>query len=184
MVRGNQRSMRQVSRGNPCDYRAMGQPESRCFLQHLRIFGIGLIRRNAETEMTVCRPHSTSNHYFISISNPYNRLERLCLLRSRQSFYIGTVFYILSILSFPYLDLTIGTLCRWNFICKGTASGLSPSTAALTVPVCSRQPSSNHRFGYSVPSRSLFTGLIVLSPLCILHKNHPDKKPRASRKGK
>lgn len=76
MVRGNQRSMRQVSRGNPCDYRAMGQPESRCFLQHLRIFGIGLIRRNAETEMTVCRPHSTSNHYFITSILLY----RNCLL--------------------------------------------------------------------------------------------------------
>lgn len=159
----------------------MGQPKSRCFLQHLRIFGIGLIRENAETEMTVCRPHSASNHYFISLSNQYNRLERLCLLRSRQSFYIETIFYILPILFFTYL--TIGTLCRWNFICKGTASGLSPSTAALTVPGCSRQPSANHRFGYSVPSRSLFTSLIVLYLLSVLHKNHPDKKPRASRKG-
>ena len=92
---------------------------------------------------------------------------------------------------FPYISTLyiflphIGSSCRRDFICKGTASGQPSSTAALTVPDPSRQPSANQRFGYSVPFRSLFTCLIVLSSLSILHKNHsPTRSRKASRKGK
>ena len=38
-----------------------------------------------------------------------------------------------------------GNSCRRDFVCKGTASGRSPSTTMLTVSESSRQPSANRR---------------------------------------
>ena len=102
----------------------------------------------------------------------------------------------------------IGNSCRGDFICKGTASGRLSSTATLTVPESSRQPSANRRLtashrliaghsrtslllllhsevGYSASFRPLFTCLVVLFSLSILHKNQSRREAeRASRMGK
>ena len=48
-----------------------------------------------------------------------------------------------------------------------------------------QQPSTNHRFGYSVKSVCCFLVLSDLFPLLVLHKNQPRQEAeRASRKGK
>ncbi len=63
--------------------------------------------------------------------------------------------FLPSFLSSPVLAFPLSSLSsisrRRDFPCKGTASGRSSSTALLTVPGCSRQPSANHRLAFSHP---------------------------------
>nr|ABP57354.1 hypothetical protein bst099 [Bacteroides uniformis] len=60
------------------------------------------------------------------------------------------------------------------------SDGRSPSTAVLTAPGSSRQPSTNRRFGYSALSCHCLLVLFVLCSLSVLHKNHSPTRSRKS----
>jgi hypothetical protein len=71
------------------------------------------------------------------------------------------------------------------FPCKGTASVRSSSTAVLCCSRIERQPSSNHRFGYSAKFLTVYLPFTVLSLLLRPHvKSIPKRRPKGSIRGK
>lgn len=134
--------------------------------------------------------------------------EALSVYRATHPFINLRLFLFLYSPASAILLSCFGNSCRGDFICKGTASGRLSSTATLTVPESSRQPSANRRLtashrliaghsrtslllllhsevGYSASFRPLFTCLVVLFSLSILHKNQSRREAeRASRMGK
>ena len=94
--------------------------------------------------------------------------------------------------SFPFYQLRYGfhisrsgLLVGVIFPCKGTASVRSSSTAVLCCSRIERQPSSNHRFGYSAKFLTVYLPFTVLSLLLRPHvKSIPKRRPKGSIRGK